>query len=1593
MADSWPGTPAPPALQALSDLRRRGAVVTNGFRTDDDYYRLKREGYTPARNGAHPNGNGVDLAPGGQFRTLGDLQRAALQSFGPNAVVEIHNNSHVHVATPDFMGDAPDVTRGRQTGWPGQPVDTAKRAGSLGQLLGSTSPLALTGKAHDGDTVGLANGRNGRLFGFDAFELGQKGTDASGRPVSLGSLSRDFMLSRIGQGMAANPTGASTYGRPVINLSPNPYSDPARDAIRRGLGIAEPKYLKGSPQFTPYMDAERQAAMNKLGGFATNAVTPEAFRRRRESEAAPQAGQYGKDALAIFADEPIPFQGLKPEIVKGYLDLSHKGSADELVAYAKANGFQIDPATAAKFVKERDSGAKVDYKARYERVPRPLINLGDGATGAAIRGFGDPINALDEFGAIANSLLPFNDLDGPRINVWNAPPGTRFGDVYGANLEQNREILGSDEASHPYARMAGQLTSGIALPMGAASTPGRLAALMGTEGALAGALAGEGSISSRVPNAAAGAVLGTAGGTVLGTAGQHIVSPLVQRYLARRAVKDAEAMAQDATSEAIPIVNDEIQNAGPTPAARSQPQGGVTAAMAAERGPEIVGPAPRERDYLNVKGADWPGLEVGRKPDVSEVTPGAILTPRDNSVASMDEALKANPSRFQDMAIPNPSDALPAIPIRRQGDFFNKATRRDVYDVTKFLRAHGGIQDWQGELAHAGITNAPRRDLPFGRNEQFLGKLVNPEGRTLDDAGELLWEAGYFRERPTVAELLDVLRGEQFGQYHYHPEDLDYVAEFDRLAAQRGAMENAAQEGAPFADDTSEPVNLDDLLKHTAPAYAYSEVPTRKIGNLDVTKIEGSDDLARAMQHIEEALGDHPAQAAISNEQTKAAAHELGMSVQEFLKKQPGQFDSKSIIAGRMLLHGALEATRRAALKVVKNGSPEDKLAFERAKFVTALIQDHMKGATAEIGRTLQALKIVSTKDDARLAAVREAIRGRGGHDRIEDSAAEFLELAEDPAKANRFIAKDTKASALQMFNEVVTMARLSNPVTHARNFLGNALSTAVSFPESAVEAGLGKARSIVSKAAGRGEVDRSYISEVGARARGVTSALPEAMRNMAKVFRTGEPIDGVSKVEAHLHFRAIPGRAGEVIRIPGRAMTAADEAWKTLIYADHINALARRQGIQSGLKGAERSAMEAQLRNNPTPEMLSSAHIEARYRTFQQELGKWGTALQNISNTFPGAKILLTFVRTPINLVKFAGERSVFAPAMPSVIRKLKAGGRARDEALSRIIVGSTISTAATAAALNGHISGQGPDDYRQKAALMATGWRPNSIRIGDKWVSYQGLDPVSTLVAVAADFAEAGKWATPNERQNIATNLTLSAAESASNRTWMGGVADFFDALHDPKHAAGPFLKSQAAGLVPAGLGQATAYSDPYLRQAQTTLEAVKARVPGLSNSLPVKRDIWGDPLKRDTALGPDMVSPFRYGEQSSDPVNAEVARLAVMLTPVSRKLKDDDGNSIELTAEQYDQLVQLAGKPAKEALAKEISSPEWRRLSDDEKRKTIREIVNDFRDAARDTLRDQMPVINSAPAWPGQKVDHSETAWPGQEVHQPSAAKRSP
>ena len=74
---------------------------------------------------------------------------------------------------------------------------------------------------------------------------------------------------------------------------------------------------------------------------------------------------------------------------------------------------------------------------------------------------------------------------------------------------------------------------------------------------------------------------------------------------------------------------------------------------------------------------------------------------------------------------------------------------------------------------------------------------------------------------------------------------------------------------------------------------------------------------------------------------------------------------------------------------------------------------------------------------------------------------------------------------------------------------------------------------------------------------------------------------------------------------------------------------------------------------------------------------------------------------------------------------------------------MGALMYTTMGGLAASGVVTGGGARDPQQRALDIATGWRPYSIKIGDKYISYQRLDPFSTVLGLAADTVEFAKEA----------------------------------------------------------------------------------------------------------------------------------------------------------------------------------------------------------------------------------------------------------
>lgn len=555
----------------------------------------------------------------------------------------------------------------------------------------------------------------------------------------------------------------------------------------------------------------------------------------------------------------------------------------------------------------------------------------------------------------------------------------------------------------------------------------------------------------------------------------------------------------------------------------------------------------------------------------------------------------------------------------------------------------------------------------------------------------------------------------------------------------------------------------------------------------------------------------------------------------------------------------------------------------------------------------------------------------------------------------NRFAVKALGARKRDMVMEYYINALLSGPQTHAVNILSNTLTALAQLPEHAAAAAVGTVRRAGERAAARltgrevGEAEQVMFSEVGSRFTGLLQGAREGLREAVRTFRTGDAADAVTKVE-NASFKAIPGRAGDIIRLPTRALSAEDELFKGMARRMELTGLSVRMARGEGLTGEAARARAADLLSNPTDEMMDKAQDYARYLTFQAPLGPVASKISGATNDSPALKFLIPFVRTPTNLLKFAVERSPAAPLLREWRRDVMAGGAKRDLAVARALVGTGISTMFYEAALDGRVTGGGPADDSAKRLMQADGWQPYSVRVGDRYYSYRRLDPFSTTIGTVADMVDLGSHMTDKQREKSATLVTAAILNNLSSKTWLSGISGMAEALADPDRYWTDFLGRSLGGIaVPAVVAQVARTTDPVLREARAPIDRIRSRVPGMSDDLFARRDVLGTPVTSEGGLGPDIVSPIWTGTARNDPTIKALIDADVTISKPQRSYREG-GKRKEWTPAQFDALQDVTGRVARPQIDALARSSEWKWMSSDAKQDAVSDILKASRAAGK-------------------------------------------
>lgn len=749
-------------------------------------------------------------------------------------------------------------------------------------------------------------------------------------------------------------------------------------------------------------------------------------------------------------------------------------------------------------------------------------------------------------------------------------------------------------------------------------------------------------------------------------------------------------------------------------------------------------------------------------------------------------------------------------------------------------------------------------------------------------------------------------------------------------------------DAAPAAVLKSEPV--------TSPVQTIPPA-VDKAGNINLNRIQAPADVKQLIRETAQANDDFDSarRSVVPWAETERNAAALGMTPSELLKRNIGQaFNDAEIEAARNLMVQSAVSVREAAARSRASGSEADLLKFQDALATHTLIQEQVSGAAAEAGRALNVFKKI-TKTDTELGDVMTAA---GGRETLETLARQINEL-DTPQKVSKFIREAQKASTVEQIVEAWKAGLLTNPVTHSRNILGNLAVSVWRTAETGVAATIGGVRRLA------GTTDESVLfGEVGGRVTGMAQGAIEGILGAGKAFKLGAPLDDAlhGTVDAR-NMRAIPGPIGEGIRTPFKLLAAEDEIFRGIAKRQSLNQQAIRKAHREGLTGDARKARVVELTQNPTAAMKKRAIEDADYQTFTKKLGSAGQKMQSILDQYPVARILIPFFRTPVNILKFAGERTVLSVASKEVRATLRGekGAIARDEQIAKIVVGSTVAGVAATLAAQGLVTGGGPKDPAERGLMRMTGWQPYSVKIGDAYYSYAGIEPMATLLGISADAVDIAERASGPEAEHIATSIAYAASTNVMSKTWLQGLSGVIEATQDPERYGSKFVSKLAGSLIPSGAAQIARVDDPVLRDARTMIDTLKSRTPGLSEDVYAVRDIFGDPILRGDSLGPDMISPIYTAKVNNDPTVKEMLSLGIFPAKPDRQIR-----GVELTAPQYDQYQFVAGKLLKQHLDVMVNTPGWADIPAFARKEAITKTISQSRESARSYVLMQNPDI---------------------------------
>lgn len=563
----------------------------------------------------------------------------------------------------------------------------------------------------------------------------------------------------------------------------------------------------------------------------------------------------------------------------------------------------------------------------------------------------------------------------------------------------------------------------------------------------------------------------------------------------------------------------------------------------------------------------------------------------------------------------------------------------------------------------------------------------------------------------------------------------------------------------------------------------------------------------------------------------------------------------------------------------------------------------------------------------------------------------------------------------------------LTNPTTHIRNIMGNAIQLGARKIKNAVGTAIERAvirnqsqrtKSITAdkdlKAFARSQYDTDQSAAMGSGkySDATTAGIEQEIRSKRKMFQ-GEDILS----------RAIQGLGD----LNSRALDYEDVIFNRGAYVDSF-----AQALQA--KGVTAAEAEAGTRAADVEAARAYAIQEAQKATYRnttalsEALSKWGRydASGNIIERGKSFLVdaLLPFRKTPANILTTGLDYSpvgllkvIFYDA--GQVRKGDMSAADMVDHISSGLTGTGILALGAYLTAEGLLHVRAGDDDKEEDFEKAMGGQDYAIQIGDKSYTLDWALPAAMPLFAGASLEKS--W----EKGGNTFDAFADAIKNISSVVWetsmlssLNDLVSYWSYADDPgAYLISKAVSSYAGQYIPTVGSKIASVFDDTARKSYVEkgtgqlssdvnyfLQGAAKKVPGVRNQLQPSIDLWGNEVSNGTTperVLQSFLSPGYFKTQDNSPATQEVRRLAKatgesgVYPAAAEKSFTNDGKTYNLTAEEYTRYAKGMGSTRKTLVEEALKLPVYKAMSNAEKADYIQNVYKYARETARQDVYD--------------------------------------